>query len=143
MDRILREPAEILDTPVKSSFPSLRDTFMHIRNAECAWHARVSGGVQRWPAEEDCGPDTFIKHVTVMRDYVRTLVLADLVEVVGYTDLKGNEHKQPRVQALMHCFNHSSYHRGQIVTMMRGLDLPDIPPLDLIVFQRLIEKSGS
>jgi uncharacterized damage-inducible protein DinB len=46
-------------------------------------------------------------------------------------------HRQQRWQILMHCFNHSSYHRGQLVTMMRQLDLTDIPAMDLVVFQRL------
>ena len=34
VERLMREPAAVLDAPVKSSFPSLRDTLMHIRNAE-------------------------------------------------------------------------------------------------------------
>jgi uncharacterized damage-inducible protein DinB len=38
---------------------------------------------------------------------------------------------------LLHCFNHSTQHRGQVITMMRTVGLVDIPANDLVVFQRL------
>jgi len=139
-DRLSREPDGVLDTPVKSSFPSLRTTLMHIRNAEAAWFQRMSGIPQVWPAEPTDALDTFIKHVRVMCDYARSLSTADLLAEASYTDLKGNAHTSPRWQALMHCFNHGSYHRGQLVTMMRVLGLEGIPPMDLIVYQRLLQK---
>lgn len=135
--RLSREPETILDLHVKSSFPSLRATLMHIRDAENAWRQRMSGEPQQWPAEESSSTDTFLPHVTRIRDFVRSLTLEQLMGEAVYADLRGNEHRQPRYQALMHCFNHSTYHRGQLVTMMRQLDLGDIPALDLIAYQRL------
>ncbi len=138
--RLAREPEPMLDAPVKSSFPSLRSTLMHIRNAEAAWFQRMSGIPQLWPAEPTDEFDTFIKHVRVMHDYARSLTTTDLLAEASYKDLKGNTHTSPRWQALMHCFNHGSYHRGQLVTMMRALGLEEIPALDLIVYQRLVAK---
>ncbi len=137
MERLSRENESILDTNVKSSFPSIRGTLMHIRNAEAVWHARMIGAVIRWPADEISAMDTVLVHVLAMRKYVQSLTMDDLTGSVAYADLKGNTHEQVRWQALMHCFNHSTYHRGQVVTMMRQLDLDDIPALDLVVYQRL------
>ena len=139
-DRLSREPESVLDAPVRSSFPSLRVTLMHVRNAEAAWFQRMSGIPQVWPAEPTEELSTFIKHVKVMCDYARSLSTADLLAEASYKDLKGNTHTSPRWQALMHCFNHGSYHRGQLVTMMRALGLEEIPAMDLIVFQRLLAK---
>lgn len=139
-ERLAREPDSILDAPVKSSFPSLRATLMHMRNAEAAWFQRMSGIPQVWPAEPAEELSTFLKHIKVMCDYARWLSASDLHAEASYKDLKGNLHTSPRWQALMHCFNHGSYHRGQIVTMMRGLGLEGIPAMDLIVFQRLLAK---
>ena len=133
----LREDPALLEVHVKSSFPSLRATFMHVRNAEAAWRARLAGEPQRWPADDTEEMPTFLKHVTAMRDYVRALDEPTLLGIAEYKDLKGNQWKQIRLEMLMHCFNHSSYHRGQIVTMLRQLDLSDIPQLDLIAYQRL------
>lgn len=136
-ERLVREPESMLDAPVKSSFPSLRATIMHMRNAEAAWFQRMSGIPQVWPAEPSEDLSTFLKHVRVMCDYARSLPTEELLATASYMDLKGNTHTTPRWQALMHCFNHGTYHRGQLVTMMRVLGLEEIPAMDLVVFQRL------
>jgi uncharacterized damage-inducible protein DinB len=136
-ERLSREDEALLDVPVKSSFPSLRGTLMHIRNSECIWLDRLLERAPRWPAEAHEGFDTFLQHIITMRDHVRSLGEKELVGTVEYKDLRGNVHRQQRLQILMHCFNHSSYHRGQLVTIMRQLDLTDIPAMDLVVYQRL------
>ena len=136
-DRLSRESEASLDEPVRSSFPSLRSTLMHVRNAEAAWFQRMSGIPQVWPAEPSEELPTLLKHVRVMHDYARSLSSEELLAPASYKDLKGNTHTSLRWQALMHCFNHGTYHRGQLVTMMRMLGLEEIPAMDLIVFQRL------
>ncbi len=137
VDRLLREPEELLDEPAKSSFASIRATLMHIRNAHAVWLARITGTTPRWPAADTEALATFLPHVLALHDHVKGLMTADLLGKVNYTDLKGNAYVQPRAQLLMHCFNHGTYHRGQVVTQMRALDLQEIPALDLVVFQRL------
>lgn len=139
-DRLSREPDSVLNAPVNSSFPSLRATLMHMRNAEAAWFQRMSGIPQVWPAEPSDHFSTFLKHVALMHDFARSLSAVDLLADASYKDLKGNVHTSPRWQALMHCFNHGTYHRGQVVTIIRGLGLEEIPAMDLIVFQRLLAK---
>lgn len=141
--RLATENPAILDAHVRSSFPSLRSTLMHIRNAEAAWLARIMGEEQRWPAEESEEIGTLITHSTRLRDEVRALDTAGLLRPCLYKDLKGNAHSQQPVHMLMHCFNHSTYHRGQVITMMRQLELNDIPPLDLVIFQRALAKGDA
>ncbi len=141
VDRLLKENTAILDEYVRSSFPSLRSTAIHIRNAEAAWLARSMGLPVQWPAEASEEIGTLVKHSTLMRDHVRSLDDEALQANCDYKDLKGAPHSQPRVQMLMHCFNHGSYHRGQLITMMRQLELDDIPALDLVVYQRLSAKN--
>lgn len=136
VERLSREPASTLDALVKSSFPSLRATLMHVRNAECAWRFRMLGQPVQWPAEPHDGLDTLMKHVELMHAHARSLSMEELASTFSYQDLKGNAYSSLRWHALMHCFNHSSYHRGQLVTMMRGLGLEEIPAMDLVVFQR-------
>jgi len=136
VERLSREAEDVLDTPVKSSFPSLRATLLHIRDAEHVWLCRLQGTKHSWPAEVDTALGTLLKHNALLRDHVRTLDDAALARTCTYNDLKGHAHAQPAWQLLMHCFNHSSYHRGQVVTLMRGLGLEEIPALDLVVYQR-------
>lgn len=141
-DRLAREPDTVLDAPVKSSFPSLRATLMHMRDAECVWRQRSMGERPTWPAEASTEVGTFMRYVDLMRAHVLALSEDDLLDTITYQDLRGNTHAQPRWQALLHCFNHSTYHRGQLVTMMRMLELGEIPQLDLVVYQRLAAKGN-
>lgn len=142
VERLMREPDAVLDAPVKSSFPSIRNTLMHIRNAEHVWLQRLLGLRHNWPAEADSSLAMLLKHNELLVTHVRSLDGPALDRICTYNDLRGNAHEQPVWQMLMHCFNHSSYHRGQVITMMRALDLSDVPATDLIVYQRsLLRKS--
>jgi uncharacterized damage-inducible protein DinB len=59
----------------------------------------------------------------------------DTQRIVTYKDLKGNEYSQPLWQMMQHLVNHSTYHRGQVVTMLRQLGAKPIG-MDLVVFYR-------
>ncbi|MBD0288544.1 MAG: DNA polymerase, partial [Flavisolibacter sp.] len=39
-------------------------------------------------------------------------------------------------QMLLHLFNHGTYHRGQLVNMLRQLEVSPIPQTDFIVWSR-------
>ena len=141
VERLGEEPQEVLDRPVASSFPSLRATLLHIRDADNAWMLRLRGIAPiPWPAEEDRSINTLLEYSTRLRDLVFGMDEAWFGEQVRYMDLRGNEHEQVRWQMLLHCINHGSQHRGQLITMMRGLGLERIPANDLIVYQRTLPK---
>lgn len=136
VQRLARETDAMLDRPVSSSFPSLRATLLHIRDAENAWLCRLTGAPVQWPAEASKDIHTWLPYTRRLRAYVEGLNDADLNTECTYHDLRGNAHKQVRWRMLMHCFNHSTQHRGQLITMMRALGLDDIPANDLVRFQR-------
>lgn len=138
--RLDREPGELLDKEVASSFPSLRKTLLHIRDAEHAWLCRLTGAAVIWPAEEDMTVGTLLKHNVQLRDHVAGLNEAKLEKIIAYQDLRGNTHQNSAWQMLMHCFNHGTYHRGQLVTIMRGLGMDEVPHSDLIIYFRSIKQ---
>jgi len=39
-------------------------------------------------------------------------------------------------QILLHIFNHGTYHRGQLVTILQQLNIQNIPQTDFIVWTR-------
>jgi len=45
-------------------------------------------------------------------------------------------YKQPVCQMILHVFNHGTYHRGQLVNMLRQLGIEKIPQTDFIVWSR-------
>jgi len=59
----------------------------------------------------------------------------DVRRIVVYKDLKGNECRQPLEQLMAHLVNHSTYHRGQIVTMLRQLGVRPVDT-DLVIYFR-------
>ncbi len=140
VQRLQREADEVLDRNVPSSFPSLRTTILHIRDAENAWYRRLTNTPMTWPAEADRSIDNLLKYTAQLRDLVKGYGETDLGITCIYHDLKGNEHRQARWQMLLHCFNHSTQHRGQLITMIRTLGLEDIPANDLVVYQRSLPK---
>jgi uncharacterized damage-inducible protein DinB len=56
--------------------------------------------------------------------------------VFHYQNTKKEQFKQPIYQVLLHMFNHSTYHRGQLVTMLRQLGVQKLPSTDFIVWSR-------
>jgi uncharacterized damage-inducible protein DinB len=138
VERLQRETDEVLDRPVPNSFPSLRATLLHIRDAEHVWWCRLTGTRSRWPAEEDRAIATLLPHSTRLHELVHAFDATALKAVHEYHDLRGNAHRQPAWMMLLHCLNHSTQHRGQLITMMRALGLAEIPANDLVVFQRTL-----
>jgi uncharacterized damage-inducible protein DinB len=138
--RLDREPPELLDREVRSSFPTLRATILHIRDAQNAWLNRLLGKEVRWPAEDDTAIGTLLKYNVRLRDHVAGLTEAGALRIVAYKDSRGREHQNAVWQMLMHCFNHGSYHRGQLVTMMRVLEMDEIPASDMIIYYRSLKQ---
>ncbi|MCA1641972.1 MAG: DinB family protein [Acidobacteria bacterium] len=58
---------------------------------------------------------------------------ADLERVVAYVNAKGEEWRYPLGRMMQHVVNHSTYHRGQVVTMLRQLGA-DAPSTDLLLY---------
>jgi uncharacterized damage-inducible protein DinB len=138
VERLQRESDAVLDRPVPNSFPNLRATMLHIRDAEHAWWCRLTGSPVRWPAEEDRALVTLLPHTQRLHALVHAMDPGALYAHHVYNDLRGNMHHQPAWMMLLHCLNHSTQHRGQLITMMRALGLSEIPANDLVVFQRTL-----
>ncbi len=133
----LTQPQFIHDT--RSSFPSIRDTLAHILGAEWIWlerwHGRsprallsasgfsTAGALrQRW-AEVEAGQHAFLAALT-----------ADaLLRRIAYINTKGERWEYALRHMLVHVVNHSTYHRGQITTMLRQLGATPVAT-DLLAF---------
>ena len=124
-----------------SSFGSVRDTLVHILGAEWIWlerwHGRVPAGL---PAAKDF-PDLesvrrrWTEVERDLTDYIASLTPEDLQRVVQFKTLAGVPVSQPLWPCLQHLANHSTYHRGQIATLLRQLGAKPVST-DLIGFYR-------
>ncbi len=124
-----------------SSFSSVRDTVVHLYGAEWVWNERFQG---RSPTSLLGGggfPDlaSIRSKLEEMDQYyvdmVSKLTQQDLDRVIRYKSFAGDEFSNPLWQSLHQVSNHASYHRGQIVTMLRQLGVKPVST-DLIMFYR-------
>jgi uncharacterized damage-inducible protein DinB len=59
----------------------------------------------------------------------------DLETAIDYRDMAGNPFMQKLADILQHIVNHSTYHRGQLTTMIRQVGVTP-PRTDFLVFAR-------
>lgn len=128
---------EMMTKEIVSSFPSLQQTVLHIWNAESLW-LRV---LQEKPTTELPGKG-FSGSPKELLDGWLSASAAFLAQLEGMTDeeLRGSRPSGERPLAvadiIQHCMNHSTYHRGQLITIGRQAGLVDPPRTDFIYYVR-------
>lgn len=133
---------EQLHKVVSSSFNSIYKTFLHIWNAESIWWQRIK--LQERiiaPSENFSGtmPELSKEILTQSKKWNEWLQSTNemmLTHVFQYHNSKKEYYKQPVWQVALHVFNHSNYHRGQIVNILRQLNIENIPATDFILWSR-------
>jgi uncharacterized damage-inducible protein DinB len=120
--------------PMGSSFTSVRDTLVHIVGAEWIWLERWNGRSPRGgllKVEELPDMKTIrerLKQVEADRErFLQQMDESDLQKSIAYVNLKGETWTYPMWKMLAHVANHSTYHRGQVATLLRQLGVK--PPM--------------
>lgn len=143
---ILREGERIADREIQSSFPSIRKTLYHIWDGQGIWLARLNGESPRsWPSHDFNGNlqeaiQLFLENSNDFVRFVDKLPQDSEFSEVKYTAMDGTLFSNTIFEVICHLMNHGTYHRGQIVTMLRIAGVATVPPLDLIRFYREINK---
>jgi len=122
-----------------NSFSSVRDTLVHILGAEWIWLERwnrrsprallsvaelptLAAITARWKQVEEA-----------RNKFLHDLRPSDLDMPVSYLNQQGETWTYPLWQQMVHVVNHSSYHRGQITTLLRQLGAKPVST-DLLVY---------
>lgn len=125
---------------IESSFSTIDETIFHIWNAEYLWLQTVKGEeANNYPSIDFKGntdemldawlraSEDFCKHVQSMSP-----------SVLQSTRPKSQSDGHLRiVDMIHHCMNHSTYHRGQLITMGRQAGLENPPRTDFIYYVSL------
>ncbi len=141
-DLVKSQSFPAIDAPVSSSFDSIGKTIIHIWDAQVIWLERLKGGHPTdWPSKQYnsamAGFETyFIQQTAAMVEQVNAWHEAFYLQATKYNNLNGKTFETNNADILIHCFNHSTYHRGQIVTCLRQLGVTHIPSTDYITFKR-------
>ena len=126
---------------LRSSYPTVRETLAHIVFAEWMWLERWKGAnpAERpaWYASGDVDTlENVLRSVAAERRRLLDSLDEDALDrPLHYRTMKGDPFTNRLADVLFHLVNHSTYHRGQLVTMIR--EVGGVPPsTDLIVFRR-------
>lgn len=129
-----------------SSHGGIHGTFVHAFAADTIWLERLTGA-PRHPmitAAEIPNLATLREEWNRWRgsmdEYLGTLSDARLLEGFSHQDSKGNSYTYPLYYVLQHLVNHSTYHRGQVVSMLRQQGAKPVNT-DLISFYRMRARS--
>jgi uncharacterized damage-inducible protein DinB len=126
---------------IQSSFNSLYKTVMHMWFSELAWWNRL----HQLPAAKAGDPfNANMKEVSLTllsldEEFVKWVGSKDelsIAEQFSYHSFRGLPFTEPANVILMHVFNHSTYHNGQLVTLLHHAGAHTIPATDFIEWYR-------
>ena len=141
-DKLSQISTEILYKEMNDSFGGIYKTVIHLLDVESIWWQRLKLLEHvEWPGKNFKGNFEELSQQLLLlskqwSDWVHTANDINLTHVFGYQNSKKEFFKQPVYEMLMHVFNHQSFHRGQIITMLRQNGIEKIPRTDFIVFSR-------
>ncbi len=142
LDLILGLPQELHTREVASSFPSLYRTALHMHDAESIWWQRLKMQERINIPSDNLNDDmqelaaALISQSKQWEEWTRNASELALEHVCHYQNSKREHFKQPVYQMLLQVFSHGAYHRGQMVTMLRQLNVDKIPQTDFIIWSR-------
>ncbi len=131
--------------PLGGSFGSVRNTVAHIMDVEWLYLERWQGRAPSSFPKAENYPD--LSHIRerwkqIERDtelYLKSLSQEDLARVIEFRNTRGILYRHWLWELMQHLVNHSTYHRGQVTTLLRQLGATP-KSSDLIAFYR--ERSG-
>jgi uncharacterized damage-inducible protein DinB len=146
-DRVLEAvrplTAEQYTRQIASSFPSVRETLVHVYSSEWVWYTRWQGTsptdrppVETWP-DVPALEQAWRALEADIRAFVRGLGAEGVLEEIDYRLMSGQPGRSAYWEMIQHVVNHGTYHRGQITTMLRQMGAAPPASTDLITFHRL------
>lgn len=141
VDRINKLSEAEITKEITSSFPSLYKTLQHMWLAEEVWWQRLKLAENivlesdKFTGDFNELANTMAKQSLQWKNWVDNATDNQLNHVFAFMRNK-EQIKMPVYQMLQHVFNHATYHRGQLVTMLNQLGADKIPSTDFSTFCR-------
>lgn len=126
-----------------TSHTSVRGTLVHILWAEWIWLQRWHGESPKAVFLEDAYPDlesiaSALRDVARdQQDFIETVTDDLLLTRLSYVNLHEERWEYTLKHMMQHVVNHSTYHRGQLVTLLRQLGFRAAPTDFLVFFDEL------
>jgi uncharacterized damage-inducible protein DinB len=127
---------------IDSSFPSIRETLVHLYGAEWIWRSRWDGQSPSAMPDAAAFPDLESIRQAWRIEEQRVRATLDrlgedgILKPIEYRQSGGPLQAQPFSQMLQHLVNHGSYHRGQVTTLLRQVGAKPPRDVGLMAFYR-------
>lgn len=134
-------PDEQWDKEIVSSFSSLRKTLFHSYGAQAVWILRLQGNsLSSFPKADSLNEtqliDGLLDTSKKLIEFVEGSSDSFLQSTIKYKNLAGDEFSNSVADIIQHVINHSTFHRGQIITLLRQLGHTKLFATDYIAFCR-------
>jgi uncharacterized damage-inducible protein DinB len=129
---------------LKSSHGGIHGTLVHMVGAEKVWVERFNGSPQQFLKVDEIADAADLYKIWEKAGYetakwLSTMNDKRLNDSFEMKTLKGEVFRHVFWQAFQHVINHSSYHRGAVITMLRQLGAEGVST-DLIAFYRETQR---
>lgn len=140
-DFLAQVEEEKMNREIVSSFTSLRKTIFHVYGAQELWLKRLGGeSPSVFPAyESKSSSETMQALIETSQQiiaYVESRSEEQLMEMLDYKNVAGQRFTNCIRDIIQHVVNHGTFHRGQIITMLRQVGYTKLFDSDYIVFCR-------
>ena len=122
----------LLKKETPSSFNTIEKTILHIWDAEIAWFKRLHGiSITEWPSKDFKGDKTamlagWLQSGIDFKEYVEAQGPDYLAKQIDYKNTAGKPFSNTVEEIIYHVVNHGTFHRGQIITMIRAVGITQI-----------------
>ncbi|MHB8652242.1 MAG: DinB family protein [Terriglobia bacterium] len=139
LDAVSKLNSEQFTRDLENSFRSVRETLVHTLSAEWIWLERWKGispksmlGAAEL-TDLEAIRTRWDKVESERAEFIRSLTPERLQAAISYVNTRGQAFAYPLWQMMVHVVNHSTYHRGQITTLIRQVGGKPVAT-DLLVF---------
>jgi uncharacterized damage-inducible protein DinB len=128
---------------IVSSFNNIRGNTLHIVSAEKIWLERVEGiKNSSWFENEFNGNRNELLAIwqqisEKLKLFIENFEESNIYKTIKFTRMNGEENELPYYQILSHVLNHTTFHRGQFVILLRQVGYTNISGTDLLDFYNL------
>lgn len=139
MDAVAKLTPEQFTKDLGSSLKSVRDTVVHLASAQWIWVTRWKGESPKamWAAAEyptlAAVRERWDPLAAELASFVAAQTEDSVAKPVNYRNLKGDPMSFVLGQLMLHAVNHSTYHRGQVTTLIRQLGAQPVST-DLVLY---------
>jgi uncharacterized damage-inducible protein DinB len=125
-----------------SIYETIRKIILHIADGEQTWLSRLNGENIPHMHNLDLSGSyqvictLILKNSDEFIEFIENKEDSFFRDSTDYINLKGKSFSQNNAEIILHAMNHSTFHRGQVINMLRNVGYTDQSASDFIMFLR-------